>query len=195
MSLARARARKLKKQAKTGDKLSKNGLARADRAIGLSYVQQYRLEEKYRKDVIADLWLIYQYVMHERYGFGKERLIRMRNKTWNEFESIMQGYISIPEIDKFFKEEIDFDCGLCKIDPKADRQKKIEDKAIRDLSAAFLMAILDEFNFKAKRLVKVCHYTFEINDKILSGEITYDEIRAVLNKAMKRGQNEKSETA
>jgi hypothetical protein len=50
MSLARARARKLKKQAKTGDKLSKNGLARADRAIGLSYVQQYRLEEKYRKE-------------------------------------------------------------------------------------------------------------------------------------------------
>jgi len=195
MSLARARARKLKKQAKTGDKLTKSGMARANQAIGMSYVQQYRLEEQYRKEVIADLWLIYQYVMHVKYRFGKERLIRMRNKTWNEFESIIKGYISVPEIDKFFRQEIKFDCGLCTKDPNADRKKKIEDKAIRDLSAAFLMALLDEFNFKGKRLVKICRYAFEINDKILSGEITYDEIRAVLNKAMKRGQNEKSETA
>jgi hypothetical protein len=191
MSLARARKRKLAKKANKGTELAKHRIAHADKTIGMSYVERYKIELTYRKEVINNLWLIYRYVMYEKYGFGRERQIRLRDKTWNEFEAIMAGYVSVPEIDKFFKEEIDFDCGLCTMDPKADRQKRIEDIAIRDLSAAFLMALLDEFNYKAKKLVNICHYTFEINDKILKNELTYDDIQEKLNKVMERGRKKK----
>jgi hypothetical protein len=191
MSLARARKRKLAKKANKGTELAKHRIAHADKTIGMSYVERYKIELAYRKEVINNLWLIYRYVMYEKYGFGREGQIRLRDKTWNEFEAIMAGYVSVPEIDKFFKEEIDFDCGLCTMDPKADRQKRIEDIAIRDLSAAFLMALLDEFNYKAKKLVKICHYTFVINDKILKNELTYDDIQEKLNKVMERGRKKK----
>ena len=156
MSLARARARKLKKQASAGDKRAKREVVRAEQNISLSYAKRYRIEQAYRKEVINNLWLIYRYTMHVKYGFGKDRLNRLRDKTWSEFKAIMSGYVSVPEIDRFLKSDIKFDCGLCTKDPKADRTKQIEDKAIRDLSAAFIMALLDEFDYKGKKLKKIC---------------------------------------
>jgi hypothetical protein len=126
--------------------------------------------------------------MHVKYGFGKDRLNRLRDKTWNEFEAIMSGFVSVPEIDRFLKGDVEFDCGLCTKDPNADRVKQIEDKAIRDLTAAFLMALLDEFNFKGKKLKNICNAAFSINDKIMNGELRYSDIRAKLAKVMERGK-------
>ena len=188
MSLARARARKLKKQANKGDKLAKRSAIRASLNVEMSYAKRYRLEQIYRKEVLENLWLIYRYTMHVKYGFGKNRLNRLRDKTWNEFESIMSGFVSVPEIDRFLKSDIEFDCGLCTRDPKADRVKQIEDKAIRDLTAAFVMALLDEFGYKGKKLEKICHAAFEINDAIMNGTLTYTEIRQALAKTMERGR-------
>ena len=187
MSLARARARKLKKQASADDKRARREVVRAEQNISLSYAKRYRIEQAYRKEVINNLWLIYRYTMHVKYGFGKDRLNRLRDKTWNEFEAIMSGYVSVAEINNYLKQDIDFDCGLCTKDPKADRTKQIEDKAIRDLSAAFMMALLDEFNYKGKKLKKICQYAFDINDKIMNGELRYSDIRSKLAKVMERG--------
>jgi hypothetical protein len=110
MSLARARARKLKKQANKGDKRAKRDIVRAEQNIELSYAKRYRIEQAYRKEVINNLWLIYRYTMHVECGFGKDRLNRLRDKTWSEFEAIMSGYVSVPEIDRFLKSDIKFDC-------------------------------------------------------------------------------------
>ena len=186
-SFARVRARKLKKQAGVGDRRARREVIRAEQNISLSYAKRYRLEQAYRTEVISNLWLIYRYTMHIKYGFGKDRLNRLRDKTWNEFEAIMSGYVSVAEINNYLKQDIDFDCGLCTKDPKADRTKQIEDKAIRDLSAAFMMALLDEFNYKGKKLKKICQYAFDINDKIMNGELRYSDIRAKLAKVMERG--------
>jgi hypothetical protein len=186
MSLARAMARKRKKAMNVGTEKGCKGGMRILYDVKQSYVKQLRIDEDYRADVIANMWLIYRYTMHKRYGFGKQRLIRFRDKAWSEFESIVAGNVNVREIEQFLRSEINLSCALSSKDPYADHYKQIEDRAIREVSAAVLMALIDEFGFGSRRLETVCHYAFEVSDKIERLEITYKQIRDEMEKVMER---------
>ena len=190
-SFARARARKEKKARNKGYGRGEKVSASIKRNVYRSYVEQLKAEELHRKEVIANLWIIFQYTMIERYRFGAQRLTRLRNKTWGEFEAIMAGNVNVREIDQFLRNDVEFSCGLSAVDKNASRWKQIEDQAIRELSAAFLMALLDEFYIKAKGLENICHYAFDLNYKLLAGEISYKDMEKRIIKVMSRKIPEK----
>ena len=186
MRFARARARKEKKARNRGYASSQKVAAKVQHVQYKSYIQQLQAEEIHRKEVIANLWIIYQYTMIERYKFGAQRLTRLREKTWNEFDAIMAGNVNVKEIEHFLRADMDFSCCLSAIDKKASRWKQVEDKAIREVSAAFLMACLDEFDIKSRGLVKICHHAFDLNNKLVAGEITYKAMEERIVKVMSR---------
>ena len=190
-SFARARARKEKKARNKGYARGEKASASIKRNVYRSYVEQLKAEELHRKEVIANLWIIFQYTMIERYRFGAQRLTRLRNKTWGEFEAIMAGNVNVREIDQFLRNDVEFSCGLSAVDKNASRWKQIEDQTIRELSAAFLMALLDEFYIKAKGLENICHYAFDLNYKLLAGEISYKDMEKRIIKVMSRKIPEK----
>lgn len=190
-SFARARARKEKKARNKGYARGEKASASIKRNVYRSYVEQLKAEELHRKEVIANLWIIFQYTMIERYRFGAQRLTRLRNKTWGEFEAIMAGNVNVREIDQFLRNDVEFSCGLSAVDKNASRWKQIEDQTIRELSAAFLMALLDEFYIKAKGLENICHYAFDLNYKLLAGEISYKDMEKRIIKVMSRKVPEK----
>ena len=185
-SFARARARKEKKARNKGYARGEKVSSSINRNVYRSYVEQLKAEELHRKEVIANLWIIFQYTMIERYRFGAQRLTRLRNKTWGEFEAIMAGNVHVREIDQFLRNDVEFSCGLSAVDKNASRWKQIEDRAIREVSAAFLMALLDEFYIKAKGLENICHYAFDLNYKLLAGEISYTDMEKRIIKVMSR---------
>jgi hypothetical protein len=191
-SFARARARKEKKARNRGYARSEKVSASIKRNVYRSYVEQLKAEELHRKEVIANLWIIFQYTMIERYRFGAQRLTRLRNKTWGEFEAIMAGNVNVREIDQFLRKDVEFSCGLSAVDKNASRWKQVEDQAIRELSAAFLMALLDEFYIKAKGLENICHYAFDLNNKLVAGEISYKDMENRIVKVMSRRIHKKS---
>lgn len=186
MSFARARARKEKKARNRGYARSEKVAAKLRQTQYRSYIQQLRAEENYRKEVIANLWIIYQYTMIERYKFGSGKLTRLREKAYSEFEAIMAGNVNVREIDDFLRNDIKFSCGLSAVDKNASREKQIEDKAIREVSAAFLMACLDEFGIKSKGLVNICHYAFDLNNKLVAREISYKDMENRIVRVMSR---------
>ena len=190
-SFARARARKEKKARNKGYGRGEKVSASIKRNVYRSYVEQLKAEELHRKEVIANLWIIFQYTMIERYRFGAQRLTRLRYKTWGEFEAIMAGNVNVREIDRFLRNDVEFSCGLSAVDKNASRWKQIEDQAIREVSAAFLMALLDEFYIKAKGLENICHYAFDLNYKLLAGEISYKDMEKRIIKVMSRKIPEK----
>ena len=54
------------------------------------------------------------------------------------------------------------------------------------MSAAFLMAMLDEFGYKKKRLGKAYGYCAALSDEIGDKKITYDEINKQMVKIMRK---------
>ena len=52
------------------------------------------------------------------------------------------------------------------------------------MSAAFLMALLDEFGFKKRRLSAAYTHCAKLSIRLDEKKITYDEIRSKINKIM-----------
>lgn len=185
-SFARARARKEKKAARVGNERGAKQAVRVQRSVKGAYVYQLRYDTAVRKEALRNLSAVFMYAMHEKYRFGAGYLERLRNKMQSVFDSIVAGNVSVEEIAQYLHDEIKLDCGVDTQDPKADHHRQIEFRAVKEMSAALLMALLDEFGFKAKRLGDAYLHICELSDKINRKEITYAEIRAGLEEVFKR---------
>lgn len=185
-SFARARARKEKKAARVGNERGVKQAAKVQRSVKGAYVYQLRYDTAVRKEALSNLSAVFMYAMHEKYGFGAGYLERLRNKMQSVFDSIVAGNVSVEEIAKFLHDEIKLDCGVDTHDPKADHHRQIEFKAVKEMSAAFLMALLDEFGFKKKRLGDAYIHCAELSDRLSRNEITYPKIRAEIEEVFKR---------
>jgi hypothetical protein len=58
------------------------------------------------------------------------------------------------------------------------------------MSAAFLMALVDEFGFGKKRLAAAYDYAAELSDMLDNGKVTYQEIERRMEEIAKKGGRE-----
>lgn len=192
MGFAKKMQRKLKKKAQKGDKNAIREYNIANAAVRETYAMQLKRDRNCRKEAIHNLTASFLLAMHEGYGFGAGRLKRLQQKMQSEFDAITAKNVSIEEVAEFLRDEIGLDVDIAASDPNAGHYRKIEFKAVQEMSAAFLMAMLDEFNFKKKRLGAAYDYVAALSEKANAGEITYDEITQKVNEVMCRGEMDKT---
>lgn len=189
-SLSRKRARKEIKAVRKGQNRGERQAARVNRSVKSAYVYQLAYDTAVRREALRNLSAVFLYTMHLNYGFGVRRLTRLRKKMQSEFDCIVAKNVSVEQIADFLRSEIGLDCGMA-AEPKADHQRLIEYKAVKEMSAAFLMALLDEFGFKKKRLTDAYVHCADLSDMLHRGEITYDEISVKMEQIMKGGQEKR----
>ena len=160
---------------------------KANRGLKRAYVDQLVHDMQTRKNALHNLSAVFMCVMHEQYGFGLKRLKRLHDKMQNEMDCIVYNYISVEEIAAFLREEIKLDVGVDAKDPRANHDRQIEFEVVKEMSAAFLMALLDEFGFKAKRLGDAYGYAAGLSDMLNHGETTYEEIGNKMAEVMTKG--------
>ena len=190
-SFARKRDRKIKKQASMGDRRARHEYIRARQAVKESMVNQLQRDHKCRRETIHNLMACFLLAMHTGYGFGRERLLRLRDKMQSEFDAIVGGQVSVEEIAEFLEQDLSFSIGIAESNPNAGHYRQIEFKAVQQMSAAFLMALLDEFDFKRKRLEAAYNHVMDLSDSVGKNETNYAEICAKVNAVIdkKRGRN------
>lgn len=186
MSFAKKLARKRDLAMRGNEHKARRTATRAERDVKMAYRYQMTADMFVRKTALRNLSAVFLYAMHQYEGFGRSRLERLRDKMQNVFECIIGKYVTLPEIAEFLSNEIGLDCGLVADNPKATHQRKIEFKAVQQMSAAFLMAMLDEFGYKKKRLGKAYGYCAALSDDIGDKKITYDEINEQMVKIMSK---------
>lgn len=185
MSLARKRARKEIKAARKGQSRGERQAVRVNRSVKGAYVYQLAFDMATRREALRNLSAVFLYTMHMYYGFGVGRLTRLRTKMQSEFDAIVAKNVTVEEIAAFLQSEVGLECGMA-AEPKADHQRQIEYKAVKEMSAAFLMALMDEFGFKKKRLTDAYIHCAELSDSLHRKEITYDEITMKMERIMER---------
>lgn len=186
MSFAKKMARKRDLAMRSNENKAHRTATRAEHAVKMAYRYQMAADMCVRKKALRNLSAVFLYAMHKYEGFGRSRLERLRDKMQNVFECIIGKYVTLPEIAKFLSNDIGLECGLVADNPKASHHRRIEFKAVQQMSAAFLMAMLDEFGYKKKRLGKAYGYCAALSDEIGDKKITYDEINEQMVKIMNR---------
>lgn len=187
MSFAKKMARKQKKSIQIGTRKGAREVLRSQQILRETYVQQYRRELMMRKNTLHNLSACFLLATNEKYGFGRGKLLRLRDKMQSEFDSIVAGNVSIQEIAAFLRDEMKMNLGIYN-DPKADTQRRIELQAIKEMSCAYLMALIDEFNFGTKRLGDAYDQAADLSDRVQHGKISYAEIREKIEKIFARGR-------
>ena len=191
-SFARKRGRDLKKKAHTGDKRAVRDYRQARQAVKESMVNQLKRDHKCRRESIHNIMACFLMTMHESYGFGRERLLRLRDKMQSEFDAIVAGNVSVEEIAGYLKSELDLDIDILEKDPNAGHYRQIEFKVIQQMSSSFLMALLDEFGFKKKRLENAYGYVIGLSNRLDKKEMDFPELCAKVDAVINRGKGAKN---
>jgi hypothetical protein len=187
MSLARKMARKVKKAWRDGEIKTERNAKRAEVNVKTAYVTQLAYNQAVRVETMQNCQLLFMYAMHKQFKFGRERLIKLRNKMQSEYDAIKAGNVSVDEIENYLSVVEDLECRDSYLHKVEGTEKKIARKVVNELSAAFLMALLDEFNYKKSRLSAAYDCAAFWSKQLQNKAISIEEIEKELTKVMERG--------
>jgi hypothetical protein len=188
-SFARKMGRKVSKAGEKGVKKAERTAGRTQASLICAYAHANIKSTMTRKTALRHLSGVFLYAMHREAGFGAKkgkasRLFRLRDKMQSVFDCIVSKNVTIQEIEKFLRDEIKIDVDIISCDPKANWYRKVVHRVVQEMEAAFLMALVDEFGYRKKRLEQAYIYCAKLSDEIASGKLTYDFICDEIERVM-----------
>ena len=146
--------------------------------------RQCVMDLAYRAEATQNILTIFLTAMHKKFGFGKKRLTQLDDKIFSYFDCIKKKKVKLCELEQILREETD----LCIEDEPNryttnDRYRQISKNVSDELSACFLLALLDEFGFKKKRLQDAYHAAANVANSLKTKEITLNDLRHELVQA------------
>lgn len=176
--MARKRARELKK----------GGIAAAGRSG--------RAEKKVRhltpREIIEDrktvtaayytLTVIFDAAVHRKWGWGKERRARLHKKMATHLLCLRDGTVKTSDIERIIKNETGLELDKRHLYAEWwDHEREIQYRCVDDMSAIFMISLMDEFGYKGKALDSVYSVAAEIAHEIKTGKKTEEDLWAELD--------------
>lgn len=185
MGLAKRIARKSQKSFdKKVDRIFRNN-DKADSSYRVAYIEQYRRDREIVMTAHNDLIVIFLVAAHRIFGFGKERLERLCRKMLSQIECLDKRYVTVQELEQVIDKEADF--RLLNLPEKGNHYRQLLQGVNDRMSAAFMMALLDGWNYKGKRMKRVHDESRRIGHSLAKGEITMTDLWAELDKTKFKG--------
>lgn len=152
--------------------------------------RQYVMDLACRAEAIQNILMIFLTAMHAKFGFGKKRLGELDDKIFSYFDCMKKKKVKLCEMEQILREEAELD--MQNDGGRADEHYKRISEAVRDeLSACFLLALLDAFGFKKKRLLAAYSAAGNIASSLAKKELTLDDLRQELINAKYLDRNGK----
>lgn len=186
MSLARAMKRKLEKQAATGDLRAAKSYIRAKKSVRHATTREIVEQTIVRRQAVAEIMMTMVVAMHRSFGWGMDRLLRLRKKMRIEAECLKGKYVKLEEIEGIIEREMKWRFNIEKNPGTWRLSQETEYKATRFMSAVFVIALHDEFGFGYKRARRAYDELTAIWKTIHDGELSIADIWAEHDRIGKR---------
>ena len=180
-SFAKKMARKRAKE------LKKDGIAAAGRSG--------RVEKKVRhltpREIVEDhktvteaydtLTVVLDVAVHRKWGWGKERRARLHKKMAIHLLCLKDRTVKTSDIEHIIKKETGLELDKKHLHAEWwDHEREIQYRCVDDMSAIFMIALMDEFGYKGKALGDVYDIAATIAHELKTGEKTVADLRAEL---------------
>lgn len=180
-SFAKKMARKRAKE------LKKDGIAAAGRSG--------RVEKKVRhltpREIVEDhktvteaydtLTVVLDVAVHRKWGWGKERRARLHKKMAIHLLCLKDRTVKTSDIERIIKKETGLELNKKHLYAEWwDHQREIQYRCVDDMSAIFMISLMDEFGYKGKALDSVYDVAAEIAHELKTGKKTVKDLRAEL---------------
>lgn len=192
-SFAKKMARKRAKE------LKKDGIAAAGRSG--------RVEKKVRhltpREIVEDhktvteaydtLTVVLDVAVHRKWGWGKERRARLHKKMAIHLLCLKDRTVKTSDIEHIIKKETGLELDKKHLHAEWwDHEREIQYRCVDDMSAIFMIALMDEFGYKGKALGDVYDIAATIAHELNTGEKTVADLRAELEPRRKKKKEVKA---
>ena len=193
MSFAKKMARKRAKE------LKKDGIAAAGRSG--------RVEKKVRhltpREIVEDhktvteaydtLTVVLDVAVHRKWGWGKERRARLHKKMAIHLLCLKDRTVKTSDIEHIIKRETGLELDKKHLHAEWwDHEREIQYRCVDDMSAIFMIALMDEFGYKGKALGDVYDIAATIAHELKTGEKTVADLRAELEPRRRKRKEAKA---
>ena len=162
-------------------RLSEN---RAKAQVRHSFIRQNVSEMAVKRAAVQDLFTIFMVAAHTALGFGKDRLATLKKKMDSHLECMRCGLVTVADIERILVDEGNY--GICKENATHNsREQQIKMKAVDEVSAAFMISLLDGWGYKKVRLARAHKAAGDISVQLAEGKTTLDKLRSVLTDKVK----------
>lgn len=186
MSLARAMKRKLEKQAATGDLRAAKSYLKAKKSVRHATTREIVEQTIVRRQAVAEIMMTMVVAVHRTFGWGMDRILRLRKKMRVETECFKGKYVKLEEIEGIIEREMKWRFDIKKNPGTWKLRQETEYKATRFMSAVFVIALHDEFGFGYKRAKRAYDELTAIWKAIHDGELSITDIWAEHDRIGKR---------
>ena len=184
MRLARAMKRKMEKRAAAGDMLAAKSYLRAKKSVRHATTREIVEQTIVRRQAVVEITTTMVVAVHRSFGWGADRILRLRKKMRSQAECIRRKYVRVEDIEGIIEREMKWQFNIEK--PFGNLRQQTEYKATRFMSAIFILALHDEFGFGYKRARMAYDELSAIWKAIHDGELRLGDIFAEYERIGKR---------
>jgi hypothetical protein len=122
-----------------------------DTDVRISYLEQNIRDTRQYMKTVEILANVFTACARKKFKLSTPKIQALLDKVNSQMDCIKRGYVTAAEIRQALMDEIELE--LEPADQKEHtRAKDISAKAVQDITAAFMLSLLDEFGFKKLRL-------------------------------------------
>ena len=179
-SIARKLARKTMKAAE-----QKTAVAiRTRRSVQHATTKQIIKDHGVVSEAYDNLMILFDVAVHRAFGWGAKTRKRLHAKMARHLLCLKSRMVTTGDIEKILRDEAGLDLDKCHIKAAAwDRDRKLQYRATDDMSAIFLLSIMDEFGYKKVRLARAYETAADIAHEIRTGAVQWADVRHELEGA------------
>lgn len=184
---AKALSRKHEKSYKKSEERAEATEKRGKRAVQHMTTKQIIKDRTVMAGAYDTLTLIFDVAVHETFGWGVDMRARLHKKMARHILCMKSRLVTTKDIERILRDEADIEPEKEKLDMDSwGRERRIQYKATGDLSAIFLLSLLDEFGYKTRRLTRVYDAATKVANKLKIGSVTVRDLEKSLAPRGKR---------
>lgn len=169
---AKALSRKHEKNYKKSEERAEATEKKGKRAVQHATTKQIIRDRTVMAGAYDALTLIFDVAVHETFGWGVDMRTRLHKKMSRHILCMKSRLVTTKDIERILRDEVNMEPEKEVNIDSWGRDHKIRYKAVGDLSAIFLLSLLDEFGYKTRRLDRVYKAASRIANKLKTGKVT-----------------------
>lgn len=192
-SFAKKMARKRAKELKKGGIAATGRSGRVEKKVRHLTPREIIEDRKTVTEAYDTLTVIFDVAVHRKWGWGKERRARLHKKMAIHLRCLSAGTVKTSDIERIIKNETGLELDKRRLYAEWwDHEREIQYRCVDDMSAIFMIALMDEFGYKGKALDSVYDVAAEIAHEIKIGKKTVADLRAELEPRRRKRKEAKA---
>lgn len=131
-----------------------------------------------------NLMILFDVSVHRAFGWGAKTRKRLHAKMARHLLCLKSRLVTTPDIEQILRDEAGLDLDKCHIQAdKWDHDRRLQYSATDDMSAIFLLSLMDEFGYKKIRLSRVYNVAADIAHQVKTGATKWTALKRELGVA------------